>query len=150
MNNQRKNKELALEFFTKISGKNKAELFEHINDDQFEEIKKAFAAETRIRNEKRYYRFENQLTDEIEWCVESKLGTHLKSDSFKAFLKVLGKTNKLGPRNSRPEVYSLPAKQPYKSAEELEAIYESDKANGLPSKPRTLTPRPTKIRKLQC
>ncbi|HCG8161033.1 TPA: hypothetical protein NJ496_000950 [Vibrio parahaemolyticus] len=129
----------------------KNEFYRHISDEQFEEIKKSITKETRIRNEKRYYRFENNLTNEIEWCVESKLGTYLKSKSFAHYLKLLGNRRRAD-RNKNRDVYfarKLKAEPPFKSAEELEDIFISDLEHGKPVQPHALTERPTKLANLQ-
>ncbi|HCG9749817.1 hypothetical protein QX220_06220 [Vibrio vulnificus] len=147
-------KEIANDFHKSITNKTKKELFEHINDEMFEEIKKALAAETRIRNEKLYYRFENPITEEIEWCVESKLGAHLKSPSFKRQLALLStKRRRRVDRNKNKEIYVYPepAKKPYKTAEELEEFFTKDKFGKESQTPtlKQLGERPVKISELQ-
>ncbi|HDY7993867.1 TPA: hypothetical protein ACGUON_000723 [Vibrio vulnificus] len=147
-----KNKDIAELCHTHMTSKNlKQDFYSNISDEQFEEIKKSITAETRIRNEKKYYRFENILTNEIEWCVESKLGTHLKSKSFKHHLKLLGK-NRRADRNANPSIYcpkDVKVEKPYKSVEELEEIFNLDLERGKSTQPFSLTERPTKLAKLQ-
>ena len=129
----------------------KKEFYRHISDKKFEEIKKSITAETRIRNEKRYYRFENTLTNEIEWCVESKLGAYLKSKSFKHHLKLLGK-NRRADRNTNKSIYhtkDIKVEKPYKAVEELEEIFNQDLERGKPVQPHAISERPTKLANLQ-
>ncbi|PTP81150.1 hypothetical protein CWO00_01515 [Vibrio splendidus] len=151
--NKNECKELANNFSCLITHKeHKKNIFQHISDEDFENIKKAFTAETRIRNEKRYYRFENSLTNEVEWCVESKLGTYLKSNSFKKQLKLLGR-NKRANRNSHQEIYFIQnAKKPYKTSEELEYMFSNDLEHGKLAQSHVLKDlgeRPTKLARLQ-
>ncbi|MFA4730350.1 hypothetical protein [Vibrio vulnificus] len=147
-----KNKDIAELCHTHMTSKNlKQDFYSNISDEQFEEIKKSITAETRIRNEKTYYRFENILTNEIEWCVESKLGTYLKSKSFKHHLKLLGK-NRRADRNKNKNIYhtkNVKVEKPYKSVEELEEIFNLDLERGKSTQPFSLTERPTKLSKLQ-
>ncbi|EMC8460724.1 hypothetical protein K6754_23845 [Vibrio alginolyticus] len=148
-------KKLAEDFYRCITDrKAKLEVFEHISDEQFEAIKASFTSETRLRNEKRYYRYENILTNQIEWCVESKLGSNLKSASFKDYLLRLGR-NRRADRNNNPSVYVHPepvkknkAKYQYQTSEELEQFFLND-PNGKRAQPTALTPRPTELRPLQ-
>lgn len=129
----------------------KNDFYRHISDKQFEEIKKSITAETRIRNEKTYYRFENILTNEVEWCVESKLGAYLKSKSFARHLKLLGKNRRVD-RNTNKSIYhtkDVKVEKPYKPVEELEEIFNQDLKRGKPVQPHALTQRPTKLANLQ-
>ncbi|MDC5812832.1 hypothetical protein OPW07_24230 [Vibrio europaeus] len=146
---------LAKEFFERVVDRNKKnDVFSNISDEQFDEIKKSFASETRKRNEKRYYRFECDLTEEIVWCVESKLGTYLKSNDFKKQLLALnaGKKGRAN-RNRHPEIYvhPEPAKSPFKTSVELENNFEQDPSGKAKQAPTiaVLGERPTRLRKLE-
>ncbi|EOX4831348.1 hypothetical protein ACG9VV_000864 [Vibrio alginolyticus] len=145
--------QLAQEFLVGITDKEtKKVLFQYISDEAFEEIKKSFRAETSIRNQKRYYRYENPHTNNIEWCIESKLGTYLKSNKFKQHLKQLGCP--YSKRNSHKEIYVHPEpvdKKHCLSSKELETDFIND-PNGKQAQTPTLTilgQRPTKLAALQ-
>ncbi|WP_019614708.1 hypothetical protein [Psychromonas ossibalaenae] len=154
MNNPkvREHEELAKEFYSKITNKDaKNDIFEWITDEQFELIKKSFSAETRKRNQKRYYRFECPLQNQIIWCIESKLGTHLKCQQFKRYLKTLGKGNKSANRNKESSIYIYPhpAEKPYLNSDELESHFTQD-PNGMLAQPHAIEKRPHKLAKLQA
>ena len=145
---------IAKEFFDSLKIKeSRDKLFELYDEEQLLEIKKHIDQEKKQRNQKCYYRFENPLTNEIEWCVEAKLGLHLKSDSFKHTLKMLGR-NRRANRNKNKEIYSITkAQKPYKTSKELEDIFESDLEHGRAAQSQIiegLGSRPTKLTELQC
>ena len=145
------NKESALNFYKNVTGKDKAKFFEHIDNEQFIAIKKAFTVETRLRSKNCYYRFECSLTDTVNWCVESNLSSNINSKAFKKQLKLLG-IKRLANRNTHSEIYvhAQTANKPYLSAEELELGFQQD-VKGKASQVATLTSlgqRPSKLNKL--
>ncbi|MGL1606717.1 hypothetical protein ACSTIN_12835 [Vibrio parahaemolyticus] len=118
--------------------------FEAMTDEELTVLHKKVTTEYKLRNQKTYYRFENPVSNEIMWCVESKLGAYLKCAEFKAQLKRLKKTQLQ--RNESPEIYSYPknAVKPYLKAYELEEFFEQD-PKGKAAQPRTLESRPSKL-----
>ncbi|GAB7224774.1 hypothetical protein VoSk93_39930 [Vibrio owensii] len=144
-------KELASEFYNQITSNDRDSVFKHLTDEQFLEIKKSFKNETSKRNDKRYYRYENALTNRIEWCIESRLGSYLKSVEFKKHLKSLSATQ--SSRNKHSEIYVYPksAKKPFFNADQLELYFEQD-PHGKATQAQTLKAlgkRPTELAPLQ-
>ncbi|CAK2764702.1 conserved hypothetical protein [Vibrio crassostreae] len=142
---------LASEFFKPILRKDRKLVFEHLTDEQFDQIQSIFKAEYTNRQAKKYYRFECLLHGEIVWCVENRLGTHIKSERFKKYLKDAGKNKRRANRNNNSSIYIHPetAKKPYLDAETLEAYFHQD-PKGKAAQPNALEDRPQKLAKLQA